>query len=172
MLRRDFLAALPLTVKFARLGRGSWAPLQTATNILQYGAKPDGRTPEYQCNSARDRGCLPIRRRDGYRAYRRIPHGAEFQLKSRVTLKLEEGVLSWRSTSIADFDAESDHAGNQGTNPRHLIFAMNADDVALSGPGRIDGEGSTFLEPSGKAPLPEDQQWADVASHDLEQYSN
>src|SRR6185437_9445074 len=89
------------------------------------------------------------------------------ELKSRVTLNLAEGSTLLGSTSLEDYRSDSSVFGHGGPNPRHLIFAMNANDVAISGAGRIDGQGSAFWEPSGKPPLPEDQQWNGVASHDL-----
>ena len=85
------------------------------------------------------------------------------ELKSGVTLNLEAGCTLLGSKSINDYDTTPGIAGNS----RHLISAMNAEDVVLSGPGRIDGQGSAFWEPSGNAALSQDRSRADVASHDL-----
>jgi polygalacturonase len=45
----------------------------------------------------------------------------------------------------------------------------NPQEVTFSGAGRIDGQGPAFWDPSGKEPLPPDESWADVASHELKE---
>jgi polygalacturonase len=87
-------------------------------------------------------------------------------LKSNVTLYLEAGSTLLGSTDLHDY-SEPDGASRNGPNPRHLIFAMDAEHVTLAGPGRIDGQGRHFWESSGKVPLPPEDAWADVASHEL-----
>jgi polygalacturonase len=84
-----------------------------------------------------------------------------------VTLSLEAGSTLLGGTSINDYNPDPGSPTYPGTNPRHLIFAQDADDVTLTGPGCIDGQGPTFWEPSGRAPLPPEEEWADVASHDM-----
>ena len=87
-------------------------------------------------------------------------------LRSHVTLYLDAGSTLLGSTSLSDYEGAEDR------NQRHLIYAKNAEEISLAGPGRIDGQGASFWEPSGKAPLPPDQAWADVASHWLKPKSS
>jgi polygalacturonase len=78
------------------------------------------------------------------------------ELKSNVTLRLEAGAILLGSTNIADYKdypgtAFSDRQGY--TSGRHLIFARDARNVGIKGPGRIDGQGPSFwkggLQPAG-----------------------
>ncbi len=162
MLRRDFLSGLTSVAGALASSRGFAAT--AGKSILEYGAKPDGRTLN---SKAIQRAIDDVSQSGGGTVT--VPSGTfltgRIELRSRVTLNLEAGSTLLGSTSIGDYNADSE--GNSGTNPRHLIFVQDADDVTISGPGRIDGQGPTFWEPSGKAPLPEQDAWADVASHSL-----
>ncbi len=161
MRRRDFLSAFSLAAGLVVSRRVYASGALVSKSILDYGAKPDGKTLN---SKAIQRAIDDVFRAGGGTVT--VPAGifltGRIELKGGVTLNLEAGSTLLGSTSISDYNA-----GNGGENGRHLIFAMNAQDVVLSGPGRIDGQGPTFWEPSGKAPLSRDQQWADVASHDL-----
>jgi polygalacturonase len=166
MRRRDFLSTFPFAAGMALAGN-SWAAAPTRSkSILDYGATPGGKTPN---SKAIQRAIDDTFHAGGGRVT--VPAGVfltgRIELKSRVTLHLDEGSTLLGSTSMDDYSANSETFGHGGPNPRHLIFAMDADDATLSGTGRIDGQGPAFWEPSGKAPLPEDQQWTAVASHDL-----
>ena len=164
MLRRDFLSTLPfaLSVVAARRGFSQLAP--ASKSVLDYGAKPDGKTLN---TLAIQRAIDDVFRAGGGMV--NIPEGTfltgRIELKSRVTLNLQSGSTLLGSTSINDYSAE--HGSSNGSNARHLIFAQDADDVTLTGPGRIDGQGPSFWEPSGHAPLPPEEAWADVASHSM-----
>ena len=163
MLRRDFLSALPVVVGLTA-GRGFAAPVQAAKSVLQYGAKPDGRTLN---TKAIQRAIDDVFQSGGGTVT--VPSGTfltgRIELKSGITLNLEPGCTLLGSASINDYNGNSDSPGKSGA--RHLIFAQDADDVTLSGSGRIDGQGSNFWEPSGKAPLPPEDQWADFSSRYL-----
>jgi polygalacturonase len=166
MLRRDFLSTSPfaLGVAVARGGLSQLAP--TSKSILDYGAKPDGTT----LNTRAIQSAIDDVFRSGGGTVN-VPAGSfltgRIELKSRVTLNLQSGSTLLGSTSISDYNAQHGAPNSPGNNPRHLIFAQDADDVTLTGPGKIDGQGPSFWEPSGRAPLPPHQAWADVASHSL-----
>jgi polygalacturonase len=166
MQRRDFLAAVPGVAGLLVARRGWAAPPLKSRSILEYGAKPDGKTLN---SKAIQRSIDDVFQTGGGTII--VPSGifltGRIELKSGVTLHLEEGCTLLGSTSIGDYNPNSGASGREGGNPHHLIFAMDAENVTLSGKGRIDGQGPTFWEPSGKPPLPDDQQWADVASHAL-----
>ena len=156
MLRRDFVsAALALSVH--AVGGQLNTLISGARSVLDYGAKPDGKT----LNTKSIQRAIDDAFQSGGGTVR-IPSGTfltgRIDLKSRVTLYLDAGCTLLGSASLSDY-ADS--------NGRHLIFAMGADDVTLAGPGRIDGQGPAFWEPSGRAPKPPDDRWADVASHTM-----
>ena len=167
MKRRDFLStAIPIVGGMVMLGDRYTNALTTSKSILDYGAKPDGKTLS---TKAIQRAIDAVFQAGGGTVA--VPGGTFLtgliELKSRVTLNLAEGSTLLGSTSMEDYSFEPGSSGHGGPNPRHLIFAMNADNVTISGSGRIDGQGPSFWEPSNKPPLAEDQQWAGVASHDL-----
>ena len=143
MLRRDFLSALPFALGIAAASRGFAAPILAAKNILEYGAKPDGKTLN---TKAIQRAIDDVFQAGG--GVVNAPTGTfltgRIELKSRVTLNLEAGSILLGSESISDYDANSDSSRKGGGKPRHLIFAQDAVDVALTGPGRIDGQGPRF----------------------------
>ncbi len=159
MLRRDFLSTLPIALGVVAARHGFSQFAQSTKSILDYGAKPDGRTLN---TGAIQRAIDDVFRSGGGTVI--VPQGifltGRIELKARVTLNLQSGSTLLGSTSINDYTSP-------GNNPRHLIFAQDADDVTLTGPGRIDGQGPSFWEPSGRAPSPPEEEWADVASHSL-----
>jgi polygalacturonase len=167
MRRRDFLSTtLPVAGGLVLFGHQYAAATPTSRNILEFGAKPDGKTVNTR---AIQRAIDAVSQAGGGTVT--VPVGVFLsgliELKSKVTLNLSEGSTLLGSTSMDDYKFDSSSPMHDGPNPRHLIFAMNADDVTISGTGQIDGQGPSFWEPSDKAPPPDDQPWAGVASHDL-----
>mgnify|MGYP001557185415 CR=1 FL=1 len=87
-------------------------------------------------------------------------------LKSNVTLYLEAGATILGSKTISDYSPNPGPHAKGDANQKHLIFARDARNVGLAGPGRIDGQGAAFWVPSNrKVPPPEDG-WKDVATYD------
>lgn len=161
MLRRDFLSgAFALTVASARTALG--ATPQTVKNILDYQADRSGRILS---TGSIQRAIDDVFKAGGGTV--QVPPGTfltgRIDLRSRVTLYLEQGGTLLGSTALKDY--VSSETGD--THQRHLIFAMDAEEVTIAGPGRIDGQGPSFWEPSGQAPFAPDEQWRAVASHDL-----
>ncbi|MBI4874906.1 MAG: ThuA domain-containing protein [Acidobacteria bacterium] len=60
-------------------------------------------------------------------------------LKSNVTLHLSAGATLWGSRRIEDYD------------PLHLIYARNAENIAIEGDGTINGNGDAYWERDFKA---------------------
>lgn len=160
MRRRDFLSAA-----FAAAVIGAqrdWAQ-QTVLekNILEYGAKPGKKKVNTE---AIQRAISDVSRNGGGRVV--VPAGTfltgKLELLSEVTLYLDSGAILLGSKSLSDYEG-----GESGAQEKHLIYSQNAEGVGIAGPGRIDGQGASFWEPSDAPPKPADQQWAAVASHKL-----
>lgn len=163
MRRRDFLSALVAGLSASRTSLA--APLQGTKNVMDYGAKPDGKTLNTQSiQRAIDDAFLS----GGGTVY--VPAGTfltgRIDLKSRVGLYLGDGSTLLGSTSIGDYHGAQ---GSADASTKHLIYARDADEVTLAGPGRIDGQGESFWEPSGKPPLPPGHEWANFASRALKE---
>jgi len=164
MLRRDFLSASSLALGFSTAGLGSAAPLLAAKSILDYGAVPDGKTMNTQ---AIQRAIDTVFRAGGGLIY--APPGTfltgGIELKSRVTLYLEAGCVLLGSSSLSDYSYHPGPAEHEDANVRHLIFAQNAEDVTICGPGTIDGQGQAYWQHNADhGPVPPDRVYRDVAS--------
>ena len=136
-------------------------PSQGMNSVMDFGARPDGKT----LNTGAIQRCIDeVFRAGGGTVY--FPAGTfltgRIDLRSGVGLKLDAGCTLRGSTSINDYLGGD---GSADRSQKHLIYARDADNVFIAGGGVIDGQGESFWEPSGKAPLPPDQQWADVVSH-------
>jgi polygalacturonase len=160
MLRREFLVASPRVLGMFALGTRALgaqpgSSLQGAKNILDYGARPDGKSLSTKAiqravdEAAQAGGGVVL-----------APAGtfliAGLELKSRVTLYLDTGSTLVGSANLEDY-GDSDH--------RHAVFAKNADAVTLTGQGTIDGQGPAYWERSDKPPATPDNAWKDVATH-------
>jgi hypothetical protein len=125
---------------------------------MQFGAKGNGRTLDSQAINAAIDACSragggTVRLRSGTYL------SGTVILKSNVTLYLEAGSTLLGSSDVHDYTEASG-----ASKSRHLIFAADAEHVTLAGPGRIDGQGKKFWEPSGKTPLPPGEEWAEVVA--------
>jgi len=87
------------------------------------------------------------------------------ELKSNVTLYLEAGCTILGSLDLNDYTLMAGPPAKGDANQKHVIFARDAENVTLAGPGKIDGQGPQFWELSGRAPLPPQDQWAEVTAH-------
>jgi len=165
MLRRDFLIASPKIAGFASLaGIGlrpfllmarTDAPPQGAKNILDYGVRPDGKSLS---TKAIQRAVDEVSAAGG--GVVRAPAGtflvAGLELKTGVTLHLDAGCTLLGSAAIEDY-GDSGH--------RHVVFAKNAENLALAGEGTIDGQGPAYWERSDRPPVAPEDAWKDVATH-------
>jgi hypothetical protein len=88
-------------------------------------------------------------------------------LKSNVTLYLEAGATLLGSTKISDYTEHEGPPARGDANRKHLIFARDAVNAGLAGPGRIDGQGPSFWKFIGRK-TPPSESWRDVATYDYE----
>jgi hypothetical protein len=87
-------------------------------------------------------------------------------LQSNVTLYLEASATLLGSTNLADYAQQPGPPEKGDANQKHLVFARDAENVGLAGPGRIDGQGRAFWVPSGRTVPPPEDAWRDVATYD------
>lgn len=165
MLRREFLSFSPAAVGLAAARMGApGVPLAPARSILDFGAIPDGKTLN---TAAIQRAIDSALQAGGGIVY--VPPGifltGSIEIKSHITLYLEAGATLLGSTSLDDYVFGPGSMGKGHSNQRHLIFAQNAEDVTIAGPGRIDGQGPAFWQLAERPPLPGDDQWSDVVAH-------
>lgn len=87
-------------------------------------------------------------------------------LKNNVTLYLEAGATLLGSKNLEDYAKQPGPPVKGDANQKHLVYARDAVNVGLAGPGRIDGQGSAFWVPSGRTVPPPEESWRDVATYD------
>lgn len=85
-------------------------------------------------------------------------------IKSNVTLYIEAGAIILGSKDVTQYTPQPGPPPSADASTRHLIFAKDAENVTLCGPGLIDGQGPSFWTPSGRRTYGPDEQWGDVAS--------
>jgi hypothetical protein len=81
-------------------------------------------------------------------------------------LYIEAGATLLGSKQLGDYAPQPGPHILGDANQRHLVFARDAENLGLAGPGRIDGQGSAFWVPSGRIVPPPEESWRDVATYD------
>ena len=134
-------------------------------DVREFGAAGDGKTLDSRAINAAIDACNSA---GGGLAY--VPpgeyHCGTVVLKSRVTLYLEAGATILGSKDLADYSPQAGNPAEVDITARHLIFARDAENVGLAGPGRVDGQGPQFWVPSGRVVPPPEESWRDVAIFD------
>jgi len=137
-------------------------------NIIDFGAKGDGKTLNTQAVQAaidacnKDQGGTVL-----------VPAGVfvigTIEIKSNVTLRIAAGGKLLGSADGKDYHAadaiplRGDSTLNDGN--VGLIFGVNAENVTIEGPGTIDGQGAQFRSPTRGVPPPSGRGGADRPYH-------
>ena len=160
MKRRQWLRLMSAPLASALLEAQAPSEAQTGAkiyNIRDFGAKGDGKTLDTKalqaaidaCNN--DQGGTVL-----------IPAGVfvigTVEMKSNVTLHIAAGGKLLGSADGKQYEAANaipltgDSTLNDGN--VGLIFAVNAQNITIEGPGTIDGQGAQFRSPSRDVPPP------------------
>jgi hypothetical protein len=112
-------------------------------NVLNYGAKPDGKTLD---TSAINQAISDCSVAGGGTVI--FPSGqylsGSIKLLKNVTLQLEAGAVIVGSTNLEDYAPETDAAGHPSK--AGLLTARNANNIAIIGRGTIEGNGMFFVD--------------------------
>jgi polygalacturonase len=165
MHRRNFLTLSGLA-GFATLP-AIGEVLQQSFNIVAFGAQPGGRV--LNTRSLQDAIDHAFEAGGGTVS---VPPGiflaGGLVLRSRVTLYLQAGAVLRGSADVNDYDYHAGPPQEGDANGRHLIFARDAEDIAIVGQGTIDGQGSAFWHRKGRPKPKPEEMWGDVIAWDYE----
>jgi hypothetical protein len=158
MRRREFFA---LALAGAPLSRGAGRLF----DVRESGAKGDGKSKDTAAIQNAVNTCATAGGGTVYLSPGTYLSGT-IVLKPNVTFHLEAGATLLGSTDLADYVHQAGPPNTGDANGKHLLFARDAENVTLSGSGRIDGQGKAFWVPANRVqPKPEDL-WRDVATYD------
>ena len=158
MDRRDMLSAIAGFTATTVIRPGAAPPRSDGTRLAvfdprAFGAAGDGRTKDSPAIQRAIDACTAAGGGIVYCSPGTYLCGT-VTLKSNVTLYLEAGATILGSGSISDYE------------PKHLIYASGAQNIGLSGPGKVDGQGPAFWLHAPRAAVPEDKLWSDAVHLD------
>lgn len=138
-----------LLVLFCPLAAVPTPAAEKLYDVLDYGAKPDGKTLSTVAIQKAIDACAA-----GGGGTVRLPAGTfrsgALRMKSRVTLWLASGATLLGSRNRDDYYGPPADSRDRRRQParvfRHLIHGENLRDVAIRGRGTIDGSGSAFRD--------------------------
>lgn len=134
--------------------------LLSVFNPRHYGAVGDGRTLDTNAVNAAINACTQAGGGMVYLSPGDYLCGA-IVLRSNVTLYIEAGATLLGSTNVNDFATKQliASADSERKISAHLISAIGVDHIGICGPGRIDGQGQSYLFPKKYDPIPDDKMW-------------
>jgi len=134
-------------------------------DVREYGAKGDGKTKDTALIQKAVEACAAAGGGAVYLSPGTYLSGT-IVLKDNVTFHLEAGATLLGSTVLADYVLQPGPPPTGDANGKHLLFARDAENVTLSGSGRIDGQGRAFWVPANRVPPKSEDLWRDVATYD------
>ncbi len=134
-------------------------------DVREYGARGDGKTKDTASLQKAVEACAHAGGGTVYLSPGTYLSGTVV-LKDNVTFHLEAGATLLGSTDLADYTLQPGPPAKGDANGKHLLFARDAENVTLSGSGRIDGQGHAFWVPANRVPPKPDDLWRDVATYD------
>lgn len=144
------------------------APLRAAGrtfDVREYGAKGDGKTKDTALIQKAVDACAQAGGGVVYLSPGTYLSGT-IVLKDNITFHLEAGATLLGSTDLSDYVLQPGPPATGDANGKHLLFARDAENVTLSGSGRIDGQGRAFWVPANRVPPKPEDLWRDVATYD------
>ncbi len=165
MKRRDLLALGAGTLSLSLPGHAAASPLVSGRifDVRNYAARGDGKTKD---TAAIQKAIDAATSAGGGTVY--LGPGDYLSggivLKSNVTFYLNAGATLLGSKDLADYPPRSGPNPHGDANVHHLIFARDAENVALCGLGRIDGQGRAYWVPSDHPETPENY-WREAVSN-------
>lgn len=164
MKRRELLG---LSGAFLLTGGGQTEAVakDLGLDVRRFGAVGDGKTKN---TAALQRAIDTASAAGGGTVY--VPAGIYLTgglvLKSNTCLYLDAGATLLGSTDPADYEDHPGPAAGGDANTRHLLFAENAENIAICGLGTVDGQGPTFWQPTHRPPPRPEDLWRDVIAYD------
>ena len=137
-------------------------------NIMDYGAVPNGKT---LATAPIQNAIDDCNKKGGGTVL--IPSGNFYTgslfLRDNVELHFEMGAILTASRSIEDYNADDAYPQNFGSEseewlPKHLIMAIECNNVAITGLGTINGSGDSFFKEVTPT-LPTNYVWMDGVMH-------
>jgi hypothetical protein len=169
MNRREMLATIGLVAAGNSLSAGEVLVKNANAGsrffpVRDFGATGDGKTLDTTAINRAVEACRAAGGGVVYLAPRTYLSGTVI-LQSNVTLYLEAGATLLGSKELEDYSAQAGPPAKGDANQKHLVFAHDAENVGLAGPGRIDGQGPSFWMPNGRVPPPPADDWQDCIAH-------
>lgn len=135
--------SLPLVAALCLAGALYGGTPRALFNVRDYGAKGDGRTLDTVALNAAVDACVAA---GGGTVY--VPPGryltGTVTLKSHVTLDLDAGATLLGSEEPKDYPSTPSVWGDGGQMMAPLIYAVDAQNVTITGRGTIDGQGAIW----------------------------
>ncbi len=120
-------------------------------DVREYGARGDGKSKDTASLQKAVEACAHAGGGTVYLSPGTYLSGTVV-LKDNVTFHLEAGATLLGSTDLADYTLQPGPPAKGDANGKHLLFARDAENVTLSGSGRIDGQGHAFWVPANARP--------------------
>jgi len=139
-MKRRFLALLPTLLAFAL---SPAATPRAFFNVRDFGATGNGRDPDTAGLNAAIEACAQAGGGTVYAPPGRYLTGTVV-LKSHVTLELDAGATLLGSENPEDYPATKSVWGDDREMMAPLIYAVDAEDITLTGRGTIDGQGAIW----------------------------